>query len=326
MRSKTNPYFARAFVNRVWANYFGVGIINPTDDMNLANPPSNDALLGFLAEEFIDRGFDMKWLHRTIVSSQAYQRSWKTNETNQLDGRNFSHALIRRLPAEVLMDALAQATAGSSAIHTAVDDLETRAVGPKAALGLGRQGRGDYAARVFGASTRDTNCDCNRSSEPNLLQLIYLQNDQDMLGTLERKGGWLSEFSPNAKAAKRTSPAQELEDRIARLEGNLERAETAKQTGLLTALEDELREARRQLKQARAREAEGADNAARAVTSASDPAQVVREAYLRTLNRLPDGREAEIAARYFAGSADRAKGVRDLLWALLNTKEFITNH
>src|SRR6185312_10745105 len=94
MRSKDNPYFARAFVNRVWANHFGRGIVNPPDDMNLANPPSNAALLGYLADGFVDHDFDMKWLHREITGSLAYQRSWQVNETNRLDGRNFSRAII----------------------------------------------------------------------------------------------------------------------------------------------------------------------------------------------------------------------------------------
>jgi hypothetical protein len=255
MRSKTNPYFARAFINRVWANYFGTGIINAPDDMNLANPASNAALLDYLAGQFIEHGFDMKWLHREIVASQTYQRSWKANETNRLDERNFSRAVIRRLPAEVLVDAVNQATAGSSALAAATTDLETRSIGPKAGAGLNRQGRGgDYAARIFGASQRDTNCDCNRSNEPNLLQSIYLQNDQEMLASIERRGSWVAEVA-------RSRP--------------------------------------------------------------SDP---IEEAYLRTLNRLPDEREAAVAARYLTGSDEPAKGIRDLLWALLNTKEFITNH
>ena len=113
LRSKDNPYFAKAFVNRVWANYFGVGIVNPTDDMNLANPPSNAALLEYLADGLVDHNFDMKWLHREITASLAYQRSWQVNETNRLDERNFSRAMIRRLPAEVLIDAVTMATANS---------------------------------------------------------------------------------------------------------------------------------------------------------------------------------------------------------------------
>jgi hypothetical protein len=272
----------------------------------------------------------MKWLHRTIVTSRAYQRGWKTNETNRLDERNFSRALVRRLPAEVLIDAIAQATAGSSAIEESSSDFEARAIGPKAAMGLGRQGRGDYAARGFGASARDTNCDCNRSNEPNLLQLIYLQNDQDMLANLQRKGGWLSEFAPRRGSgdARRDSESDDLEKRVARLEANRARAEKDNNTGAFLTADDDLKEARRQLEQARRRgAAAGAKGNAGSETSAADsPAELIRQAYLRTLGRPPGDREAEIAAKYFADSPDAAGGLRDLLWALLNTKEFITNH
>src|SRR5262245_66518990 len=100
--------------------------------MNLANPPSNAALLDYLADGFIGHGFDMKWLHREIVTSQAYQRSLRANDTNRLDERNFSRASARRLPAEVLFDAIAQATAGLAALARATTDVEERALGPQA--------------------------------------------------------------------------------------------------------------------------------------------------------------------------------------------------
>src|SRR5262245_598204 len=101
MRQKDNPYFARAFINRVWVEYFGTGIINPPDDMNLANAPSNAALLDYLADGFVGHGFDMKWLHREIVTSQAYQRAMKSNDTNRIDERKLSRAVARRVPAEI---------------------------------------------------------------------------------------------------------------------------------------------------------------------------------------------------------------------------------
>jgi hypothetical protein len=327
MRSKSNPYFARAFVNRVWANYFGRGIINPPDDMNLANPPSNAALLDYLATEFINHNFDMKWLHREIVSSQTYQRSWKTNETNHLDERNFSHSVVRRLPAEVMMDAVTQATASGGTIESVATDVEPRSIGPKAAQGLGPNNRGgQYVARIFGASARDTNCDCNRSNEPNLLQSIYLQNDQELLAAIERKGSWVAEYQGGG-GKERVSAVQELEDRIANFERNLARAKEAKMAGLTAVLEEELRESRRQLRQARKREAESESPAASVpVQTKSDPAQVLRQAYLRTLSRLPDERESAVALRYLSDAGDQGNGLRDLLWALLNTKEFITNH
>ena len=85
LRSEENPYFAKAIVNRIWSNYFGVGIVNPTDDMNLANPPSNAPLLDYLANGLIENDFDLKWLHREITTSDTYQRSANTNASNALD-------------------------------------------------------------------------------------------------------------------------------------------------------------------------------------------------------------------------------------------------
>ena len=107
MKQNDNPFFAKALVNRVWARYFGVGIVDPVDDLNLANPPSNAALLDHLTQEFINHDFDLKWLHREITNSQTYQLSWVPNSTNENDRRNFSRAIPRRLPAEVIFDSIA---------------------------------------------------------------------------------------------------------------------------------------------------------------------------------------------------------------------------
>jgi hypothetical protein len=257
MRRKDNPYFARVFVNRVWAEYFGVGIINPPDDLNLANPPGNAELLDYLSDGFIAHGFDMKWLHREIANSHAYQRSLTANETNRLDERNFSRAVARRLPAEVLFDAIEQATAGSAALARAPTDVAERAIGPKGGALAGRYKYGNYASTVFGRSERDTNCDCSASNEPNLLQAIYMRNDKDVLAAINRKGGWLLEVG--AKKAASTDA-------------------------------------------------------------------LVKEAFLRTLGRLPTAAEAKRCAAHLDQAENRTEGLHDLLWALLNTREFLTNH
>jgi hypothetical protein len=260
MRRSDNPYFARVFVNRVWAEYFGVGIINPPDDLNLANPPSNPALLDYLTRAFIDHGFDMKWLHREIAASHAYQRSLKSNATNRLDERNFSRAVARRLPAEVLFDAIEQATGSSAALARAAADIEERAIGPKGGALVGRYGYGNYANTVFGRSPRDTNCDCSASNEPNLLQAIYTQNDKEILAAIDRKGGWLHEISP-------------------RLANDFQAA---------------------------------ADS-------------LIKKAFLRTLSREPTASEIERARSHLV-EVGAAEGFQELLWVLLNSREFLTNH
>ena len=187
LRRKDNPYFARAWVNRVWAAYFGVGIVEPPDDMSLANPPSNRPLLDALAEDFVAHGYDMKWLHRAILNTDAYQRSWRTNATNRLDNHNFSHSLVRRLPAEVVNDALQQATANRRQAEAMVGDIENRAIGPVV-------DKGDrYLLVAFGKPERVVTCDCSRSNEPSLVQTIFLLNDATLRARIDA-GGWIQQL------------------------------------------------------------------------------------------------------------------------------------
>jgi hypothetical protein len=255
MRHADNPYFARAFVNRVWGNYFNVGLIDPADDLNLANPPSNPALLDYLTAGFIKSGYNMKWLHREIAISDAYQRSWKANDTNKHDERNYSHAVLRRLPAEVIYDALLHATASDDALRALhKNPLTTRAIGQNCGLSS-KKGDASYALNLFGKPARTIQCDCERSSEPALLQTVYLRNDQDIAKMLDRSDGWLKQVAKTKMT----------------------------------------------------------------------PDELIRKAYLRTLSRLPNEREIGIARGYLSESANTASGLRDLMWALLNTKEFIVN-
>src|SRR5581483_9668234 len=164
MRHEDNPYFARSFVNRVWACYFNVGLIDPPDDLNLANPPTNPALLDYLATAFIKSGYDMKWLHRTIANSRTYQLSWRPNDTNKHDEKNYSHAIVRRLPAEVVYDALTHATASDTTLSFLHEDpVKTRAIGYTCGLSSGKKAEG-YALNLFGRPPRTINCDCERSN------------------------------------------------------------------------------------------------------------------------------------------------------------------
>ncbi|WP_435010178.1 DUF1549 and DUF1553 domain-containing protein [Tundrisphaera lichenicola] len=344
LRSKDNPYFARAFVNRVWANYFGRGIVESPDDMNLANPPSNEALLAYLADGFVDHDFDMKWLHREITGSLAYQRSWQSNETNRLDEKNFSRALIRRIPAEVLIDAVAMATGSSRIQAKAATDISTRATGPGAG-GPARRNQGTYASKVFGASTRETNCDCNRSDEPNLLQSIYLQNDAELYAAIDRADGWVAEKAKTSPRnvvddTKKEAPDQgsglmalslpELETRLKRIKA------AGAPNPRIMRIQDRISELKRESqasnnersirkKVVAGKMPEGRPTSTAPRFSPADRESIVREAYLRTLSRRPLEAEAKAAIRYLTDS-DGSDGMRDLLWALLNTKEFITNH
>jgi hypothetical protein len=179
MRSPDNPYFARSIANRLWGHYFGVGIIDPVDDFNAANPPSNPQLLDWLAKDFREHDFDLKHLHRTILNSRTYQLTDVPNDSNRADQRNFSHALVKRMPAEVIYDALAQVTGTQHEYSTTFAPPGTRAIGLAPAQEFGRA-TSEYALRTFGRPKREQTCACERSNSPSLAQALFLINDTDV--------------------------------------------------------------------------------------------------------------------------------------------------
>jgi hypothetical protein len=240
----------------------------------------------------------MKWLHRTIATSDAYQRSRKTNDTNELDRRNFSHALLRRLPAEVAMDAIAMATAGDAELNRLQNDVRIRYIGLKAAQGGSGRGQREYALGVFGRPDRVTTCDCERSNDPTILQSLFLYNDSKLINA----GGWIAEL----ELAERY---RDLPQQISRTRARLEREEMNHEDQRAAATRTELAKL----------------EAARNV-NISDRAALADELYLRTVSRAPTAQEREAVLEYLSGAQSVSSGVRQLLWVMLNTKEFILNH
>lgn len=255
MQDPGNPWFARAFVNRVWAGYFPRGIVDPPDQFTPANPPSHPQLLDWLADGFVESGYDMKWLHQQIATSAAYQRSWKPNETNRDDRRNFSRAIPRRIPAEVVYDALKQITAAPDEQDEVRVNLRRRASGH-----LSMRMAGTHAMTVFGKPDRSINCDCERVNEPTLLQSIFTQNDP-LLRMRLADSGWLIEIEDAEAAGERP-----------------------------------------------------------------DTRHLIEQVWLRTVGRQPSSADRDRAVRHIAEAPSVAEGIRDLLWAMVNTKEFLLNH
>ncbi|WP_235952242.1 DUF1549 domain-containing protein [Crateriforma spongiae] len=158
MTDPANPYFARSYVNRVWAYLMGVGLIEPIDDIRAGNPPTNPELLDHLTDVFVKSGFDVRQLMRTIVSSRTYQLSVATHAMNQDDQLNYSHATARRLPAEVIFDAVHSVTGATSSIPGVAPG--TRA----AALGDAGVKLDDGFLQNLGRPARESACECERSS------------------------------------------------------------------------------------------------------------------------------------------------------------------
>jgi hypothetical protein len=181
LTSRENPYFAKALVNRVWRNFMGRGIVEAEDDLRLTNPPSNQELLDGLAAEFVDSGYDVKRLMRMIMTSAAYQRSAEAVGNGAKDDRFYSHYIVRRLPAEVLIDAMSQVTG----IPTAFEGY------PKGtrATQLRDSQIASYFLTAFGRPERAQTCACERQQEPNVAQALHLANGDTVNMKLRAAGG-----------------------------------------------------------------------------------------------------------------------------------------
>lgn len=173
-----NPWFARNAANIMWSHFFGIGIVDPVDDVRVSNPATNPALLEALGQKFTEYNFDMKKLVRDICTSRAYQLSTKANETNATDTNNFSKSRIRRLRAEVLLDTLAQVTDTPNKFRGL--PLGARAVN------IADGNTSTYFLTTFGRATRKTVCSCEVKMEPNLSQALHLLNGDSVTNRITR--------------------------------------------------------------------------------------------------------------------------------------------
>jgi len=176
-----NPWFARSFVNRVWAHFAGRGLVEPVDDFRLTNPPTNPALLDALAAHFVERKFDVRALVRTICLSRTYQLSSRPNATNERDEQNYSRALFKRLDAEVLFDAICRTTGVGEKFAGVPTGVR--------AVQLWDSQVPHYFLRTFGRPVRATACQCERTVEPNVSQVLHVLNSPEIQGKLSHAGG-----------------------------------------------------------------------------------------------------------------------------------------
>ena len=248
MAKPENPFFARTLVNRLWGHFYGRGLVHEIDDMRETNPPSNPELLEALAREFRDHQLDMKHMVRLMVQSQTYQLSSEPTSDNRGDQQNFARYYARRLPSEVMHDAVEQATGAK----TQFSNMSASA----RAVDLPNESFGSYFLDTFDRPRRVSGCECERSTGATLSQVLLLANSDEVEGKLQ---------NGNARIAK-------------------------------------LFEAKR------------------------STYQMVEELYLASLSRFPTRDEIITAAGYIDRDPEPRKGVEDLLWTLVNSKEFLFNH
>ena len=183
--SPDNPFFARHVANITWTHFFGRGIVHEPDDARVSNPPVNAPLLDELGRRFAVSGWDFRSLVRDIVTSRTYQRSCEPNESNRLDETNFSHALVRRQRAEVLLDVIAQVT-----------DTTNKFPGlPKGgrAVQVADGRTTNYFLTTFGRATREDVCSCAVKMDPSLSQALHLLNG-DVANDRIRQGGLVARW------------------------------------------------------------------------------------------------------------------------------------
>ena len=170
IRDPANDLVNRNIANRLWAHLFGVGIVDPVDDFRATNPPSNEPLLAGLAARFVETGRKMRPLMRDICNSRVYQLSAKPTPSGADDTRQFSHAKLRRLRADVLLDSVV-------AVTGAPRSLPRWANGTKAVTYYNRvpdSTTGDRVLDTFGQSARGSVCACDTKTDPSLSQVMHL--------------------------------------------------------------------------------------------------------------------------------------------------------
>ena len=206
MTAPENPYFSRAITNRIWARFLGVGLVEGVDDMRLTNPASNEELLDELAEYLVEKKYDLKELMRLILNSATYQRSSQPIPGNEQDKNFYSRYFPKRLMAEVMLDAVSDVTdvptnftqiafPGADAQKTDFYPEGTRAIQ------LYDSAVKSYFLKTFGRNQREITCECQRTDEPSMVQVLHLSNGDTLNKKLEasknRITQWINSTVPN---------------------------------------------------------------------------------------------------------------------------------
>jgi hypothetical protein len=185
-----NEYFTGAMVNRIWRHYMGAGLVEPVDDIRATNPPTNPELWKALNREFIEKKLDFRALMRSILNSRSYQLSSATRPGNETDSRFYSHYYARRLPAEVMLDAICEATG-------VPERFDGYPVGLRA-VQVPDPTTTSYFLRTFGRSERVTACACERGSDVSLPQVLHLIGGE-VTDKVQNGNGWLAKQLKNEK-------------------------------------------------------------------------------------------------------------------------------
>lgn len=257
MRKPENPYFARAIVNRVWAHYFGRGIIDPPDNLSAFSPATHPELLKELCDGFVENKFDLRWLHRTILKSRTYQQSSTPADGAAADRTQYAFFPLRRLPAELFLDALNSATGTIENMemkyHHWPEKMNTVQV-PFAP----QNGFVAFVLEAYGRPPRNAavQCDCERDSSGSIFHVLLLSNHPRVWEKIKDPAG-----------------------RVATL-----------------------------------------------VKSMNGAGVQIDEVFLATVSRMPTDAEREACIKFMKEAESPENGLQNILWTLINTREFLLQH
>jgi hypothetical protein len=264
--------FERNIVNRIWYWLLGRGIVHEADDIRPDNPPQNKELLDFLAKELVDHNYDLRHIYRIILHSRTYQLSSIHSEGNLTDETNFSHYYVRRLDAEILIDAICQITGTTESYSSDIPEPFTFIPENVRSIRLADGSITSPFLELYGRSPRDTGFEAERNNNPSSAQKLHLLNSTHIQKKLMNNRQLLGMYDE-----------EENEDR---LEGGRKRK-----------------------------------------TAWKPFSRALENMYLTILSRYPTPEEAAAVQTYFETSGlSRMDFAGDVVWALLNTKEFIYRH
>jgi len=279
--SPKNKYFNKNIVNRIWAWLMGRGIIHEPDDIRPDNPPSNPELLAYLEKELIKSNYDLRHIYRLILNSCTYQLSSIHNKGNVNDNIYFSHYQVRRLDAEVLIDAICQVTNSRESYSSAIPEPFTFIPENQRSITLADGSITSSFLEMFGRPPRASGYESERNNEPSSSQMLHLLNSSHIQEKIER--------SPLVGGSGSNSYRQKY----------------------------------RSSKKSKKRKYAGGNYR----SFSGDPKEFVERVYLTILSRYPTDEEQEIAIDYLSSSGlDRRSAAVDIVWALINTKEFLCRH
>jgi hypothetical protein len=248
MARPDNPFFAKALVNRLWGHFMGRGLYHEVDDLRETNPPSNPELLDALAQEFVKHKFDVKHVIRTIVNSRVYQLSSEPAAANKNDQQNFARYYARRMPAEVLLDAVNHTTGAKGNFNGMSSNAR--------AVDLPHEGFGSYFLDTFDRPKRVTACECERSTGATLGQVLLLANSEEIERKIFAGDGYLAKLLKDKKAIP----------------------------------------------------------------------EIIDDLYLTAFSRPPTANDKKRLLAYVDKIDNKQQALEDVLWVILNTKEFMFNH